>query len=368
MNDKDIQKDVAHKLIEGKRLQAFKKAVKGIDPMAVAVTTGGTAMLGGMMGLPKTGAAVGAGMAAAHEIKYAADRYKNERTRQMRMREEAEQVDEANSKHTATIKYGHYAARAREHANASQDNYNLAVNVIKDPNHPDYKQFMKDSDKHMKKFDRANQARKAAHKIMTKEELVDWEDYKRELAEAEQLDEISKKTVKGYLQKSSKAGPDFPDSRTFRNKMKGHVTAQKKLGKGRGPKAKVLATEEAEQLDEISQKTKDAYIKRATTEHGMANHARRSSESGNNKKAAEYWGRKEKNRKKGLVRAFKEQAEQIDEISMNKLADYAAKTIGHERKNERQEKNRAKGLVTAMRKAAGIKVKVPATGSLPDKR
>ena len=55
-------------------------------------------------------------------------------------------------------------------------------------------------------------------------------------------------------------------------------------------------------LNEISQSTKDRYIKRASTDATLANVAKRSSTG----KTHDYWARKEKNRKQGLNRAFKE--------------------------------------------------------------
>lgn len=59
----------------------------------------------------------------------------------------------------------------------------------------------------------------------------------------------------------------------------------------------------AKTLHETSNNKLDGYVERAVTAHGMANFARRSSE-GSNKAAAEYWARKEKNRKQGISTAL----------------------------------------------------------------
>lgn len=67
-----------------------------------------------------------------------------------------------------------------------------------------------------------------------------------------QLDEISKKTLKSYLEKTE--GPrDYDTPREFRNRMVGQSLAKGKLSKGtkkRSNQVKVKATNEAKELDE----------------------------------------------------------------------------------------------------------------------
>lgn len=58
-------------------------------------------------------------------------------------------------------------------------------------------------------------------------------------------------------------------------------------------------------LSELSKQTLTRYIKRASSEHDMANFAKRQTENVPGKeKEAKYWARKEKNRKKGISRAI----------------------------------------------------------------
>lgn len=68
---------------------------------------------------------------------------------------------------------------------------------------------------------------------------------------------------------------------------------------------------ESENLNEISDEAKQKYIPIASRDASLANMAKRNSQD---PKEQEYWARKEKNRKKGLVRAFKEEKREYNKI------------------------------------------------------
>jgi hypothetical protein len=79
--------------------------------------------------------------------------------------------------------------------------------------------------------------------------------------EVEELDEISRDTARSYIRKASahKTTGETPK----KDRSSGVELAGKKAY-GIGGKAKVMATEEVEELDELSKKTLGSYIKKAT--------------------------------------------------------------------------------------------------------
>jgi len=72
--------------------------------------------------------------------------------------------------------------------------------------------------------------------------------------EVEELDELSKSTLKSYLDKSKKGGKDYPTSLSFRRSIEAKGIATAKLGKSYKrrplPTVKVMATKEEVELDE----------------------------------------------------------------------------------------------------------------------
>lgn len=93
-------------------------------------------------------------------------------------------------------------------------------------------------------------------------------------------------------------------SGTWRIHKDGRVvkTGQRFLRKGHAEDWARKNIKESVQLDEISQDIKDRYVRRASSEHGMANFAKRSTSG----KEQEYWAHMEKKRKKGISRALKD--------------------------------------------------------------
>jgi hypothetical protein len=80
--------------------------------------------------------------------------------------------------------------------------------------------------------------------------------------EVEELDEISRDTARSYIRKASahKTTGETPK----KDRSSGVDLAGKKAYPGMAGKAKVMATEEVEELDELSKKTLGSYIKKAT--------------------------------------------------------------------------------------------------------
>lgn len=100
--------------------------------------------------------------------------------------------------------------------------------------------------------ERAERAKKYREKMMKKEE-------------AEQIDELSKKTLGSYLKKATADDAGRPGM-PFHDRAKGRGMAARKVhgGKGSVTPAKVAATnEEAEQIDELSTGTLQSYRKKA---------------------------------------------------------------------------------------------------------
>lgn len=94
--------------------------------------------------------------------------------------------------------------------------------------------------------------------------------------DSEQIDEISKSTLKSYLSKKTdpdREGKDYPTSLSFRKSMESQGIAKGKLGKvykrRHVPDVKVKATNE-DTLNEISNKTMNDYFSKAATNRGKA--------------------------------------------------------------------------------------------------
>jgi hypothetical protein len=79
--------------------------------------------------------------------------------------------------------------------------------------------------------------------------------------EVEELDEISRDTARSYI---SKASAHKTTGETPKKDRSSGVELAGKKAYGIGGKAKVMATEEVEELDELSKKTLGSYIKKAT--------------------------------------------------------------------------------------------------------
>ena len=150
--------------------------------------------------------------------------------------------------------------------------------------------------------------------------------------EAEELDELSKKTLTSYVKKAAgdavtkayRAG-DVRDKDSGKNYMKalgrqiGISTATNKLTK-----------EEAEELDELDKKTLGSYIKKASTNQ-IGNTAKVL--AGKNDPDTERARRRMGQRMSGIAKATdkltKEEAEQIDELKKSTLGSYVKKASGN---------------------------------------
>ena len=211
---------------------------------------------------------------------------------------------------------------------------------------------------------------------------------KKVAEEAEQISEISDKTKLSYVTKSTKSIPQLQGkkgqlSRAYYNwhsgdEEKGKADkeipaldkkiANRKQGIERA--GKLLAKEEAEQIDELSKKTLGSYVKKAggtsmnsVGYHGMVRSA--SAPYGKNPDEAEYKKSKRvmDKRAQGIMRAAdkltKEEAEQIDELSRDTLRRYRmkSKSIGDNEKGDIG--YRSKGRDLAARKSHGGQWGIP---------
>lgn len=89
--------------------------------------------------------------------------------------------------------------------------------------------------------------------------------YKKYLGEEEQIDEISKKTLTSYLDKTKDgSGRVFPNSLSFRRSMESEVIAKAKLGKkprkGKYPDVKIMADGKKLTKEDIVNRTLDKYM------------------------------------------------------------------------------------------------------------
>ena len=139
--------------------------------------------------------------------------------------------------------------------------------------------------------------------------------------EVEELDEISRDTARSYIRKASahKTTGETPK----KDRSSGVELAGKKAY-GIGGKAKVMATEEVEELDELSKKTLGSYIKKATgdamTKSFKAGDVRDKDSTDNRLKAM--------GRQMGIAKAANKLAKEsveLDELSKETLASYVKK-------------------------------------------
>jgi len=177
----------------------------------------------------------------------------------------------------------------------------------------------------------------AAKKLGTKHLYV--------MEEVEQIDELSKTTLRNaggrMLRKGLEGGKDAD------RHMKSANLASAKLYpdqyKNSPLKAKVNATEEVEELDEISAVAKDAYVKKAVPQVHKYWH-----KSNVDADAA----RKYYNRKNTICKIANEEVEQIDELSKNKQYIEITHLLGHKKKvpvhptNAYKALNHYRGLVS----------------------
>lgn len=113
---------------------------------------------------------------------------------------------------------------------------------------------------------------------------------------------------------------------TLEKHLKGRKIAKKTTPDDLGHRENRVS-EEVETVDEISKEKLQGYVKKASTEHGMANFAKRSTTDPDEKKS---FANTEVKRKKGISKAIgkldqKEEVETIDELSNKKLAPYMRK-------------------------------------------
>ena len=141
-----------------------------------------------------------------------------------------------------------------------------------------------------------------------------------------QLDELSKKTLANYMRANTKRMADPKNTDSMEKKMKRHddyFKASKKFH------------EESEQIDELSKKTLTNYVNKSTASanksFGLAsNAAQRSKSAADTKqfmKHSEKFGKRSAGIEKANARLNKEESEQIDELSVGKLDAYRKKAI-----------------------------------------
>ena len=193
----------------------------------------------------------------------------------------------------------------------------------------------------------------------------------KNMLDEEQLDELSKKTLRNAGGKMLRKG--LEDGPKADKHMKSANLASAKLYpdqyKNSPLKAKVNATEEVEQVDELSKATMGRYINKAKDSIDTASYRQGHKEAhGSSSKALE---KKLTKRHKGIETAVKkltrEDAEQIDELKDKTLGSYikkAATKIGTQgvtaglkiAKDERSQKNfdtigkRERGIALAVKK------------------
>jgi hypothetical protein len=177
--------------------------------------------------------------------------------------------------------------------------------------------------------------------------------------DVEQIDELSKETLGSYKHKAELSIPK--DDREYTNRSKGIDRAEKKLKK-----------ESVEQIDELSKKTLGSYVKKANTSGMSAAHAvgsKRSIGPDADKHINKMFKRKA-GVEKATDRLTKESVEQLDELSPNLLHRYVKKATGNmgmhavdHGKYGDQQKDK-KSLNKAIKRSSGI---ASASGRMADK-
>jgi len=187
--------------------------------------------------------------------------------------------------------------------------------------------------------------------------------------DADQIDELSKKTLKSYIDKANTRVKDFPTPASFRKAMLSPGIAKAKLGKSYKrrplPDVKIKATNEDVELDEV-----------LTANTPMKTYIKDFKKSD----APQFKGKSQEKRRQMAVaaklsaerggKALGEDAEQIDELSKNTLASYAKKasnqafskgfaggsmlTRGDMNRDEEEEKAGAKSVHKALKRVSGV--------------
>lgn len=179
--------------------------------------------------------------------------------------------------------------------------------------------------------------------------------------EAEQIDEISGKTLSSYSAKVANYGP-MKDAKTREKHEKGLYTAYKKM---KAKDVKVPARmEEVEQIDELSTKTLDSYRSKARKEIIDAD---ANDDTDTYNKRTKGYTKASKAVRKNFVKGVDESFEQIDELSkatMGRYINKAATKIGtqgitaglkiasdeNSKKNFKDMGKREKGIARAVNK------------------
>lgn len=154
--------------------------------------------------------------------------------------------------------------------------------------------------------------------------------------EAVELDEISKKTLGNYVRKAADDMAYYAarKSSDYSNTADGHK-AYTRDNKKRVRRAKGIdhaiykLTGEAVELDEISKKTLGSYVKKASS--AAASDAVKYGQQGSSEKGLGHFRKaysRLHNIKKATDRLTKEEVEQLDELSPNKLHSYIKKATG----------------------------------------
>ena len=161
---------------------------------------------------------------------------------------------------------------------------------------------------------------------VNKREHAKWRKTEKSMKEETQrLDEVSPPDME-HMTGSKNTKASFTKQYGKRGKSVMYATAWKLHNKN---KKKREVKEEAEQIDELSKKTKDSYVaKRGSQLSSMM--------YGSEKNYNSLTGKKQANAVKGIKRAtgVKEEAEQIDELSKKTLASYVQKA--HDSQSEKE--------------------------------
>lgn len=204
---------------------------------------------------------------------------------------------------------------------------------------------------------------------------------KKVAEEAESIDELSRETVGRYSMKAK----SIADNEGGKDRTKGRELAGRKRWGGTMSgveKAKVMATEESDQIDELSRTTLGSYAKKAMKDApekdrmGKAfsdlagDEARRGDREGAShfgKKAATAYT-KAANRRAGMEKAIdkmaKEEVEQVNEISTKLALDYTDKASdarGHRNLSTQKLDKRYKSMALAHEKIRARRAKVATT-------
>ena len=193
--------------------------------------------------------------------------------------------------------------------------------------------------------------------------------------EVEQIDELSKKTLKSYIDKNNTRVKDYPTPLSFRKAMLSPGIAKAKLGKSYKrrplPDVKIKATNEEIELDEVFDTPKGkavgrAYINRASTNAfgkgftggAMLNRqiddpASREQEQKGGEKAVKTGLKRLVGIGRAIDRLTKEEVDQIDELSKEAIASYTVQAaddlpVQARKTGASKVKNRIKGINMAV--------------------